>query len=308
MRTTFFSGNSFSLIVSRDFDNNSDTGEMVFSQFRVLVLLTILSLTFELSSCFPRKINISSPDSVQTQIIGGRPALLHEIPYQVAFRTPWTLLTFCGGTIIDDYWIMTAAHCFIGPNGLGFMWEELEIVGGATDLLSGTGITARIHSLIIHPGYRPKGGKYHNDIALVKTNVPLRDGRFGTTSIPLGIPGDDYVGETAVVSGFGRRTQNGNSSPKLYQTTFSIMSEKTCVKHFSSEYYNQTVMFCGGDAKNTACVGDSGGPVTVTQPLSRETVVIGVVSFGKQCDIVAYTRVSAFRDWIIQTVEKYGRN
>jgi len=79
------------------------------------------------------------------RIIGGRPARKGEFPYQVALRQPGSNM-FCGGSIIDKEWVLTAAHCFWGKkDGLiryAITADDVEVIpggvmpGGQTDLTS----------------------------------------------------------------------------------------------------------------------------------------------------------------------------
>lgn len=123
------------------------------------------------------------------RIVGGRPAFLNEYPHQVAFRERGSSEVFCGGSIIADRWILTAAHCFYDDEVQTYEAPQssIDIIAGTRDLSKSRG-TWKVDKLIIHE-YDPESSQ--NDIALVKTQTPMLQSKINRRR--GGHPHGDYV-------------------------------------------------------------------------------------------------------------------
>ena len=138
------------------------------------------------------------------RIVGGQDAPEGVFDYQVSIQSSWGG-HFCGGSVIDDQWILTAAHCVAGESASGIRVESGII------RLSSAGEVDTVAQIIVHPGYNSRTND--NDIALLRLN--------GTTSAPPVALVDDGVesdisapGDFAAVSGWGTLS-SGGSSPEL---------------------------------------------------------------------------------------------
>lgn len=255
-------------------------------------------------------------DNLRTQIIGGIIAKPLEFPYQVGIKFRREFHIFCGGAIIDEYWILTAAHC-VKRHGKPIDADRLEAIAGVTNPYDERGIIAPVIEIYIHESYSQPSNehpnfKHENDIALIKTNVSLIRDENGvkTSIIPLAEGNDDFAGQKAVIAGWGLRSTN-RYVPKpldLYTTEFIIETNDTCSNYFVWRNYDHFMFLCGGDSDSSACFGDSGGPLVVREQSTGEKVVVGVASHGQApdvCDKIAYTRVSSYRDWIEKIKRTY---
>lgn len=175
---------------------------------------------------------------VNRRIIGGRRVSVFEFPYQAAIRRKGDIQAFCGGSIIQQNWILTAAHCMKGENP-----GRLTVVVGTSDLRN-VGIEVDIEKVVIHPLY---GSMLHqNDLALIKTKKPVI--MRGTAAITLPTRGQNFVGQKAQVSGFGTTSEGGSASPQLLATTLDVLSDSACTLSYWFGFRSNS-MLCAGQVR-----------------------------------------------------------
>jgi len=83
------------------------------------------------------------------RIVGGEKTDIKQHPWQVALQVRGQF--YCGGSIIAEYWIVTAAHCFRYSQKAGD-WRAKAM---ATNYATGPGVWAPIERIVIHPKYSP---------------------------------------------------------------------------------------------------------------------------------------------------------
>lgn len=231
------------------------------------------------------------------KIVGGTETEKNEYPWQVGLVYNGGSMSFCGGSIISDQWILTAAHCIDD-------WYDFQVVVGehqwSTD--SETSATERINVVqtIRHSNYNY--ASLNNDIALIKLATPLS---FGTKIAPVCLPPPNelYEDVMATVTGWGTRTQGGYLSDQLYEVDVPTMSNQECAASYP--YSLSANMICAGyqQGGKDACQGDSGGPM-ITAGDNEDTykILIGIVSWGEGCaqpdNPGVYTRVNNYLNWI----------
>ncbi|XP_053213322.1 trypsin-1-like [Panonychus citri] len=245
--------------------------------------------------------------SLEGRIVGGREADYGEFPWQVSLqlkRRLFGLTHFCGGTVIGNNWILTAAHCAVHFDSN----NTIAVLG--TNNLSPfhNNVKSQLESTFIHPNY--SSTTIENDIALIKTTDPI-DLSTAIYPITAACLPDSYRGEQltgrAIVTGFGRTSESNSvsGSPVLRVTEVPLMSLETCRSYYGSRVYPK--MLCAGfkEGKHDSCQGDSGGPLV--QLKNGHGVIIGVVSWGIGCARPerpgVYTKVSSYLDWIYNTIE-----
>lgn len=228
---------------------------------------------------------------VQTRIIGGTPAPAPTAPggwpYQAALISSATLNQFCGGTLIEPSWVLTAAHCvdFLSSP------EQIRVAVGITDL---TTVTADeripVERITIHPGWDPSTDE--NDFALLMLKSPSSQ-----TPATLISPANEAASQPpniGEIAGWGR-TINGDptsASSILLEADPPFVSNTDCATAYSS--FDPAVMICAGDLAAggvDTCQGDSGGPLMAT--VSGNRVLAGVTSFGAGCGLPGYPGVYA---------------
>lgn len=228
-------------------------------------------------------------------IVGGTSTTIESAPWQVSLRRFGG--HFCGGTIISDSWIVTAAHCV--ENGV----SGVTIVAG-TSTARGTGQSRNIAGGAIAPGYqRPEFGK---DFALLQLDRPLqldgvraRAARFVTES-----EANFFApGVNARVTGWGALSSGGGSPNQLQSVNIPIVSLASAERVYGRLTNDQLAAGTQQGGRDS-CQGDSGGPLVVTGP-DGESWLAGVVSWGSGCGSPGvpgmYARVASFEDFIRTT-------
>ncbi|MEM9492412.1 MAG: trypsin-like serine protease [Myxococcota bacterium] len=233
-------------------------------------------------------------------IVGGAPIEITAAPHQVALQTS-SGLYYCGGSILGETWIVTAAHCVVGNNGV---IPPASIAAGSNQR-SQPAQTASVASVIPMPGYEDVTlGK---DIALIELATPLQLDGVTTKAIKPVLPRDaeagiDAPGVTAVTSGWGRLAENGAAADILQSVEVPIIPLEVADAAYAPELGyplspDQIAAAVDGGGKD-ACQGDSGGPLTVLDPTDGEPRLSGVVSWGFGCARAEYpgmyARVSSF--------------
>uniref|UniRef100_A0A1I8PFQ3 Peptidase S1 domain-containing protein n=2 Tax=Stomoxys calcitrans TaxID=35570 RepID=A0A1I8PFQ3_STOCA len=202
---------------------------------------------------------------------------------------------FCGATLINDRYALTAAHCVHGMDMKGITIRLLQLDKNAAS----EGILRRVTAVNMHRQYSTT--TLQHDIALLKLDqpVPLRD-PIRPICLPVGT-NHNFDFKPAIVAGWGLTSDGGSSSSYLREVTVPVLTNAQC-KATSYQSMIVETMLCAGylEGGKDACQGDSGGPLIVRE--SNFFRLAGVVSFGYGCASPdapgVYTRVSKYLDWI----------
>ncbi|XP_016148615.1 coagulation factor IX-like isoform X2 [Sinocyclocheilus grahami] len=240
---------------------------------------------------------VSAPKS---RIVGGNPALPGEIPWQVALVARSTHQIFCGGSILNQLWVITAAHCLVGTQNGSFYIRVGEHDVSKTE---GTEQNLNVTRFISHPRYDSKVSLYNHDIALLRLRNPIQ---FTLTVRPICLGPMLFSnsllqsGFLATVSGWGRLRFQGRSAVNLQKVELPYVDRTVC-KESSSDPVTY-FMFCAGysDSPKDACQGDSGGPHAMRY--HNTWFLTGIVSWGEECakkgKYGVYTQVGNYYRWI----------
>uniref|UniRef100_A0A1V1FKM4 Putative serine protease 64 isoform A n=1 Tax=Reticulitermes speratus TaxID=60591 RepID=A0A1V1FKM4_9NEOP len=234
----------------------------------------------------------SEPDH---RITNGEPAKRGQFPWQVAIIID--LNSFCGGSLISDTWVLTAAHC---TNNSSIFIVSLGTVQ-LSDPDSGSVVQVALNS-IVHSEYN--NITLNNDIALIRLPVPV-DFSLYISSVRLPSRSQlttDFVGQTVRISGWGRMSDLSTGRPDTLQyANMSVIANRECFDIYPS--YVTSTMICVSTAdKRSPCKGDGGGALVIQEDDGRYTE-IGIASFVHKsgCEMgfpAGFTRVTNFLDWI----------
>ncbi|XP_032411224.1 coagulation factor IXa isoform X1 [Xiphophorus hellerii] len=276
--------------------------------------------------------NISlEPQIPFKRIVGGRSAAPGEIPWQVPFRRTdirdivascttfcfYPLVCssvsffqvgliakpsgqlFCGGSILSERWVITAAHCLKEASGS----FSVRVGEHNTQITEGREQDYEVLEKHAHPRYNATLNTYNHDIALLYLKDPIS---FSAMVRPICIGPMAFIEalmkqpSPATVSGWGRTRFLGFTSNILQKIEVPFIDQTECKK--SSNERITPVMFCAGfyNVAKDACQGDSGGPHAKSY---RDTwFLTGIVSWGEECakegKYGVYTRVSVYYSWI----------
>jgi len=236
------------------------------------------------------------------EIVGGTATTIDRVPWQVALTTA-SGFQFCGGSIVNANWVVTAQHCVADLN------SDMRVVAGVTRMSQqASGQIRTINGVAMNPGFTdPTVG---HDLALVHVTPALDLSGANAKAIGIVTAADAAAGATnpgvvATVTGWGTTSEGAaNTSDVLNTVDVPLISNAT-----ASAQYGMTIsadqlaagLAAGG---KDSCQGDSGGPLTVAVGGTRK--LAGAVSWGEGCARAnlagLYARVSSFESYITARV------
>lgn len=254
------------------------------------------------------------PPLQENRIVGGIDAKDGAWPWQVDIQTT---VHICGGSIIAEDWVLSAAHCFSNPADV----SPYVIYAGRYQLhnINRHESMHRVKRVVIPSGYvEPHSGK---DIALVELSTPVT---WSDYIRPICLPTSGMLfpsGMQCSVTGWGNTRDDVPLAGvgTLQQVEVPIISQSSCQQMYRTDPNNQLDilydMICAGyqEGGKDSCQGDSGGPL-VCKFVNGTWVQAGVVSFGLGCahknQPGVYSRLTSYSSFISSTVPEirlYGR-
>ncbi|XP_047474729.1 proclotting enzyme-like [Penaeus chinensis] len=238
------------------------------------------------------------------RIVGGVSTVKGAFPWMAHLRITArpSMQYMCGGSLITDTHILSAAHCF------EYDVQYIDVTLGMVDtriVLAGDLVRMQATDFTVHAKY--DSDNIYNDIAVVK--LP-RAVTFTDVIRPICLPtsADTMEGAVATATGWGTLSFGGEEAQVLQKVDLDVWSNTMCSSVWSRKYMTiaSTQVCALGDGKDT-CSGDSGGPLAVQ--VDGKYVQLGITSYGQGCATPGvpgvYTRVSSYMTWIKAHVEGY---
>ncbi|XP_045434844.1 kallikrein-7 isoform X2 [Pipistrellus kuhlii] len=222
------------------------------------------------------------------RIIEGVPCPRRSHPWQVALLKGNQL--HCGGVLVNEEWVVTAAHC---------QMSDYNVYMGSFRLNSRRGQKIKATESFVHPAYSTQ--THENDIMLVKLSEPAQ---LTSAVKKVNLPTQcDPAGTPCTVSGWGTITSPDVTFPsQLMCTNIRLISPQNCKKIYKDLLGKS--MVCAGEpnSRTNACNGDSGGPL-ICQGTLQGLVSWGAFPCGQPNNPGVYTQVCKFTDWINETIK-----
>lgn len=240
-------------------------------------------------------------EGLEPKIVGGEKVKdIEEFPWQVSLGVSWVVdpyrAHFCGGSIYNEKWIITAAHCLTEVKA-----RNVAVTAG-TIKLGSSSQRRNVRKIIIHENYDDL--TFDNDIALVELFTPLSFSQtVNSISLLSQVDENRLLNEDndLVVLGWGATKEGGKKVRDLrYIDDLPYVERTRCNSTLVYDGMITSNMICAGTMGVDSCQGDSGGPLKVDD--DGKSKLGGIVSWGKGCARAnkpgVYTRVSNFIDWI----------
>ncbi|XP_026492652.2 proclotting enzyme-like isoform X3 [Vanessa tameamea] len=234
----------------------------------------------------------------EERIVGGHNAELNEWPWIVALFNNGR--QFCGGSLIDDSHVISAAHCVAHMTS----WDVARLTArlGDHNIRTSTEtqhVERKIKRVVRHRGFDMR--TLYNDVAILTLDQPVT---FTKHIRPVCLPGGSraYSGMVATVIGWGSLRESGPQPSILQEVSIPIWTNAECRLKYGSAAPGGIIdsMICAGKASMDSCSGDSGGPLMLNE--GGRWTQVGIVSWGIGCGKGqypgVYTRVTSFLPWI----------
>ncbi|XP_021921295.1 serine protease snake-like [Zootermopsis nevadensis] len=251
-------------------------------------------------------------------VVGGTNAAPREFPHMAIIgygSSEREISWMCGGTLVSDEWVLTAAHCSKSRDKGPAKWVRLGELNLEENDEDSKPKDFNIVEIIPHPDYKPPS-KYH-DIALFKLREKVV---FDAYIRPACLQVEkDFKDTKGIAIGYGRMDYASDAQSKeLMKVILDFVTNDDCSTYYKNDVGGKQIpkglidaQMCSGvlEGGKDTCQGDSGGPLQVVldNPYCMYSVV-GVTSFGKFCGFknspAVYTRVSSYVPWIESVVWK----
>jgi secreted trypsin-like serine protease len=265
--------------------------------------------------------------NIRNHIVGGSDTEITKTPWQVLIQIERSDGKFsrCGGTIISERWILSAAHCFNDSDSAIFSpvaADKIDVISGTADLTDSPNLHLNsVNILIPHANYNQTEHIY--DVALLELNSallkPAQPIKLMDAAAQIDADNEFILDITnnLLVSGWGRTSADGTISTNVLQrAVLNGVDDATCASDWRKPdiLTNSALYVCANAIDTGACNGDSGGPLVWQDPShagdsDKGYRLAGIANFvsGKQCadnqlpDVFA--QVSALIPWIKASIK-----
>ncbi|KAL1278409.1 hypothetical protein QQF64_025082 [Cirrhinus molitorella] len=266
-------------------------------------MIHILSVAFSVALLMrgcDAQLNVCGKAPLNTRIVGGVDAPVGAWPWQASLHRNGA--HFCGGSLINSEWVLTAAHCFDNTSPIGlivYLGRQSQQGTNANE------VSRTVSNIIKHPNY--SSPSQNNDITLLHLSSPVTFNEY-IRPVCLASASSTFFNRTASwVTGWGN-INSGVSLPypqTLQEVQVPVIGNRQCKCLYGVSTITDNMM-CAGllEGGKDSCQGDSGGPLVSKQ--GSVWVQSGIVSFGRDCALAGYpgvyARVSQYQKWINEQI------
>ncbi|XP_037732686.1 chymotrypsin-1 [Drosophila subpulchrella] len=266
--------------------------------------LVVISVLVILTQCSAKNIKIPLRHQLnhhlgyvkpETRVVGGVDSPTGFAPYQVSIMNTFGEHV-CGGSILNEEWILTAAHCMEWPI------QFLKIITGTLDFTH-PGAEYLVDKSKVHCSHDKPA--YHNDIALIHTAKPIV---FDALTQPIRLASKGSLpkaGDKLTLTGWGSTKTWGRYSTQLQKIDLSYIEHDTCESSVRNANWLGEGHVCTFTHEGEgSCHGDSGGPL-----VDANQTLVGVVNWGEACAIGypdVFASVAYYQDWIEEMMTDAG--
>ncbi|CAF1579915.1 unnamed protein product [Adineta ricciae] len=226
------------------------------------------------STDFPRECGKQKHLPLLQRIVGGQDATIYSWPWQVLLLSSDLQ---CGGVLIDQQHVLTAAHCITYPIDPTDYVITVGLHKRESIVNKGEEIVAE--NIWVHELYN--SSTLENDISVIRLSKPVQ---ISDTVNVICLPGAHVgtaVNKTVWVSGWGKTYYNGYTSSVLRQTWLYTMGDMC--NTYVTKVFDEDKQLCAGryTTYSATCQGDSGGPLMYES--NGQWFLNGIVSYGQAC-------------------------
>jgi len=210
------------------------------------------------------------------RIVNGTETDKNEFPWHVMLWMSSVPVPNCGGSILSNQTILTAAHC-VATWGI----EDITVVVGEHDWkIEGDGEKRMsVCDKVIHPNYRSRSA-WDYDFAILTLCEEIIFTKEIAPVCPPSFPESDYADVSAIVMGWGALYELGPPPDELMEVEVATITNRQCIGAYPPGNITDS-MICAGALDKDSCQGDSGGPLVTNE--GGYYSQIGVVSWGIGC-------------------------
>ncbi len=259
--------------------------------------------------------NLASTDTstfnqdISAAVVGGETTTLNQLPFFARLILHKTganeFANICGGSIVNDRFILTAAHCLSEDDIFtdGWTTDDLRVLV-KNPTMNDVYITEfkDVSRIIIHPDFN-ENDLWKNDLALLELSYPITD---NVQSITLPQNFGDYSDASVYqIFGMGLTSTNASYLPNyLRWAEVQPLTDSECSAMLPGFHSQESLCTTGFEDRVYAaiCAGDSGGPLTYVDD-EGSYQQIGIVSYGssicESADIPSvFTEILNYTTWI----------
>nr|ATU82483.1 venom S1 protease 14 [Lethocerus distinctifemur] len=243
----------------------------------------------------------------KARIVGGKKTLPNEYPLMAGMFVKKENDILCGGAIVTERHVVTAAHCTYA-----FKEDDLAVIVGEHGRhgklrnMTGNMQFMPVQKIYVHEDWNPMS--YVNDISIMflKTNI-----RYNQFVGPACLPNKkmDLVNEYLKVLGWGYLASKTVRAEELMKVNLRVLPILTCANNYPRDIpVENSHQICTFNNNKDSCEGDSGGPLLWLDPETNRYMLAGLVSYGKRkCAThspAVNTDVTYFADWVRRIVKE----